>query len=200
MRRITIRRVRRPGGPSVCSFEMAEIGRVGGLAGVALAVAGSLLFVGGADAAIYRCTDKGRTSFRDRPCAPSERQVRLDQGPLAGCHEIEDVTEWPGGSGTWVVRIAADGDGYQLREHFSAQDPDSRQAEPENVPLRRATLEEIDAVAQQFRLKVASGYVVDGVENPSTTGLFNTWNATGELQVVGLFSFANGQAKRVTCP
>jgi len=181
---------------------MGESRGAGRRAGAAAALLATLLLVyaDGGTAAIYRCTDKGRTSFRDRPCAPSERQVRLDQGPLAGCHEIEDVTEWQGGSGTWVVRIASTGDTYELREYFSAEDPGSRQSEPESVPLRRATLEELDAVAQQFRLNVTGGYVVDGVENPSTTGLFNTWDANGVLQVVGLFSFANGPARRVTCP
>ena len=153
----------------------------------------------GADAAIYRCSGKGRTTvFSDKPCPADQKQKRVGQGgDLAGCFEIEDVAEWEGGSGRWILRIAADGEAYQLREYFAVDNPDER---PQSItPLRRATLDEIDAVALRFGLKVTGGYVVDAPD-AGATGVFNTWNHDGEMQVVGLFPFANGIARRVTCP
>ena len=170
-------------------------------AAAAWAVAGLLLVAGQAEAAIYRCTQEGRVTYRDRACEPSEKQERLDQGPLAGCFEIEDVREWEGGSGTWMVRLAADGENYILREYFSVDDPASRKEDPESASLRRATLEELDAVALQYHLKVTSGFVVDVPgAGPAPMGMFNTWDAAGDLKLVGLFLFVNGLARRATCP
>lgn len=162
-------------------------------------LAAALLAAPGADAAIYQCTGKGSTTiFSDKPCPANRKQTRIGPGgDLAGCFEIEDVGEWEGGSGRWVVRIAVDGESYQLREYFAADNPGERRAE--STPLRRATLEEIDRVALQYRLKVTGGYVLDG-GTAGASGVFNTWNHDGEMQVVGLFPFANGIARRVTCP
>jgi hypothetical protein len=158
----------------------------------------SVLAVPAAEATIYRCSGKGKTVvFSDKPCAADRQQTRIGKGDLAGCFEIEDVPEWEGGSGEWIVRIAADGESYQLREYFAVGTPEERRAE--STPLRRATLEEIDTVAQQYSLKVTGGYVIDAAD-ANTTGVFNTWNHDGEMQVVGLFPFANGVARRVTCP
>jgi hypothetical protein len=162
-------------------------------------LAAAVLCSTSADAAIYRCSGKGRTTvFSDKPCPADRKQTRLGQGgDLAGCFEIEDVGEWEGGSGHWIVRIAADGQSYQLREYFAVDTPGERPTA--STPLRRATLDEIDAVALQYRLKVTGGYVVDA-PGAGNTGVFNTWNHDGEMQVVGLFPFANGIARRVTCP
>ena len=203
MRRITIRRVRSSVGRRVSSFEMGESREGAGWPRTVTALLATLVLLqaGGAGAAIYRCTENGRISYRDKPCAASEKQTRMGQGVLAGCHEIEDVSEWTGGSGTWIIRIAADGEDYQLREHFPAADPAARQADPQSVALRRATLDELDAVGLQFRLKATSGYVLDMPDaGAGTMGLFNTWDHSGTVQLVGLFSFANGPARRVACP
>lgn len=162
-------------------------------------LAASALLALGADAAIYRCSGVGRTTvFSDKPCPADRKQTRVGQGgDLAGCFEIEDVAEWEGGSGHWILRIVADGEAYQLREYFAADNPGEWPAG--STPLRRATLDEIDAVALLYGLKVTGGYVVDAA-GAGTTGLFNTWNHDGRMQVVGLFPFANGVARRVTCP
>lgn len=173
----------------------------GGRARGAIALLVAWLLAGSADAAIYRCTSKGRVAYRDRPCGSSEKQTRIGQGALAGCHEIEDVSEWEGGSGTWVIRLAGDGDSYVLREHFPANDPSQRPPDPENLPLRRATLEELDAVAAQYKLKVTGGFVLDQpAGSPLPYGVFNSWDDDGRLRLVALFSFANGPARLATCP
>jgi len=162
-------------------------------------LAAALLGAPAADATIYQCSGKGSTTvFSDKPCPANRKQTRIGPGgDLAGCFEIEDVAEWDGGSGRWILRMAADGESYQLREYFAADNPGERRTE--STPLRRATLDEIDAVALQYRLKVTGGYVLD-VAGSGTTGLFHTWNHDGAMQVVGLFPFANGIARRVTCP
>jgi hypothetical protein len=167
-------------------------------AATALLGAACLLHAGGAGATIYRCTVKGKVSYRDVPCGSKEKQTRLGQGELAGCYQIDDIGEWDGGSGRWVIRIAADGETYQLREYFPADEPSARQTDPASVAMRRATLDELDAVALQYHVKATSGFVLDA---PGTgiMGLFNIWDHDGQVQLIGLFAFANGQAERVAC-
>lgn len=171
--------------------------------GSALLLGGLLLLASGSAAAeIYRCTVKGKISFRDKPCAPNERQTRLSQsGALAGCYTIDDSPIWDGGSGSWLVRIGASGADYELREIRSAEDKGETGREVASVPLRRATLEELDTVAAQMRLKVTSGFVL---QLPATDGkvygLFNSWDDAGRLRLVGNFSFVNGYALRAACP
>lgn len=160
----------------------------------------ALLPADGARAAIYRCADKGRVAYRDRPCAATEQQTRIGQGDLAGCYEIEDLPDWEGGSGRWTLRIAADGDTYQLREHFASGDAASRPPDPQAVAMRRARLEEIASIAQRFQLKVTGGYVLDTPEAPGISGVFHAWDFAGAVQLVGVFPFVNGIATRVACP
>jgi hypothetical protein len=169
-------------------------------AAAVLSVLLALLPAGTSRAAIYRCTDQGRVAYRDRPCAATEQQTRIGKGDLAGCYEIDDLPEWEGGAGRWTLRIAADGDGYQLREYFASDDAAARPRDQAAVPMRRARLEEIEAVARRFQLKVAGGYVLDAPEAPGISGVFNTWDFAGAAQLVGVFPFVNGLATRVTCP
>ena len=165
-----------------------------------LSVLLALAPAGGPLAAIYRCTDKGRIAYRDQPCAATEQQTRLGQGDLAGCYEIEDLPDWEGGAGNWTLRIAADGDTYQLREYVSSSDAATRPRDPPSVAMRRARLEEINEVAQRFQLKVSGGYVLDTPEARGISGVFNAWDFAGSVQLVGVFPFVNGIASRVSCP
>jgi Domain of unknown function (DUF4124) len=165
-----------------------------------LSVLLALAPAGGPLAAIYRCTDQGRVAYRDQPCAATEQQTRIGQGDLAGCYEIEDMPAWEGGAGRWTLRIAADGDTYQLREYFASSDGATRPRDQQSVVMRRARLEETGEIARRFEFKVASGYVLDTPEAKGISGVFNTLDFAGAPQLVGVFPFVNGIAERVSCP
>ena len=170
-------------------------------AGAVLALV-TLLPAGDVGAEIYRCTRDGRTGFSDKPCAHTEKQTRIGgmEGAMAGCYEIDDVPEWEGGSGAWRIRIASDGEGYELREYSNLAAGDNAPREAANVPLRRATPQELETIASRTRLRVSSGMVLGASDAPGVSGLFNAWDSDGRVRVVGFFAFVNGYARRSACP
>jgi len=166
---------------------------------LALAV---LLPAGDAGAEIYRCTKNGHTSFRDQPCGHTEKQARIGgmEGALAGCYEIEDVDSWDGGSGAWRIRIASNNGGYELLEYSDIGTGEGATREAANAPMRRATPEDLEMVAQRTKLRVTSGLVLSGAADAPVSGLFNAWDTDGQVRTVGMFAFVNGYARRAACP
>lgn len=169
-----------------------------------LLIAASCLAVGSAGAAIYRCVDHGRTSFRDKPCSGKEQQTRLGAGQAvyAGCYQLEDSSAWEGGAGAWRFEIAFTDGNYVFKDVSEVKDGAAQEPQAANVPMHRASPEELEAAAQQLTLKVTSGIVLELPDSSAkrAMGLFNAWDASGRLQLVAYLPFANGLVRRVACP
>ena len=163
----------------------------------------------GASAGVYRCVDAdGRMAFRDKPCASQERQTRLVAGApgnFAGCYQVDDSLEWEGGGGSWRIEIDFDEGAYLFREMAAVENGKEQEPQAANVPLHRASPEELDAATNEMSRKVTSGIVLelpdtDPAAPHKVMGLFNAWDANGQLQLVAYLPFVNGAARRVACP
>lgn len=181
---------------------------MGTLGKMMLAVMAAGLAYAAAAADVYRCVDaQGRMAFRDKACSRKEKQTRLGGAPgnFAGCYQVDDELEWEGGGGSWRVSIDFDDGAYVLRDMRPVDNGKEGEPQSANLPLHRATPEELEAAGKQLLRKVTSGLVL---ELPDTdpgaphkvTGLFNAWDANGELQLIFYLPFVNGYARRVACP
>jgi hypothetical protein len=151
-------------------------------------------------AGIYRCTANGRTTFRDKPCDASEKQsvISQDNSRFAGCFGVDDSLAWEGGGGSWVLRVDHTDAGYVLRD-FTAKGSGKLQAA--NVPMHRATPDELDRASQLLRFRTTSGVVAELPERGGTpNGLFHIWDADGNVRLVAAMPFVNGFAVRGACP
>lgn len=171
----------------------------------------SVLALGCADAQaeIYRCVAKGRTSFRDKPCHASEKQsvILPEASRYAGCFAVEDSPAWEGGAGSWLLRLEHVGTGYVLREFRAVP---GGKVEIANVPLHRASPEELGRATQFLRLQSSSGIVLElppadpgssvAAADTGPNGLFHIWDNAGQVRLVAVLPFANGFAQKVGCP
>ncbi len=59
-----------------------------------------------AQAEIYRCEMDGRTTFRDRPCAPTESQstVKQPSDSMTGCYEV-NAPGWESGRNIYTLKL-----------------------------------------------------------------------------------------------
>ena len=179
-----------------------------GTFGRTIAAIAACLACAGASAAVYRCVDgQGRMAFRDKPCSGKEQQTRLSGAPgnFAGCYQVDDELEWEGGGGSWRVSIDFEDGRYLFREMAPIENGKEGEAQSANVPLHRATPDELEAAGKQLLRKVTSGIVLELPDSDpgaphKVMGLFNAWDATGQLQLIAYLPFVNGYARPLACP
>ena len=151
-----------------------------------------------AQAEIYRCVVDGRTTFRDRPCAPAESQSTVTQGSdkMAGCYEI-NASGWESGRNIFTINLSTTAPGKFVMTQ-PGPDPNSR------VPMRRASTTELRDATRLLQFAVTDAIVMEvpaGTPNQPAIpiGLYKGLDEHRDPTWFFFGFMSNGRATPVAC-
>lgn len=151
-----------------------------------------------AQAGIYRCVIDGRTSFRDRPCAPEESQSTVAQATdrMEGCYQVNG-SGWESGSQVFTINLASTAPG---KFTLTQPGPDSKA----RVPMRRADGAELREATRLLKFTVTDAIVMEvppGTPNQPAIPI-GLYKGLDEHHDPAWFFFgfmSNGSAKPIAC-
>ena len=151
-----------------------------------------------AQAEIYRCVIDGRTTFRDRPCAPAESQSAVVQASdkMAGCYEV-DSPGWESGRQFATINLTATAPGKFVLWQ-PGPDPNTK------VPMRRASATELRDATRLLQFTVTDAIVMEvpaGMPNQPAIpiGLYKGLDEHRDPTWFFFGFMSNGRAKPVAC-
>ncbi|MBE0621979.1 MAG: hypothetical protein IH605_15405 [Burkholderiales bacterium] len=148
---------------------------------------------------LNKCAKDGRFSYQELPCdrSSSVAEIRTDTAgeSMIGCYGFK-YRESSGEKDVIAEIKNASGGGLEMSGFIGDK--------TRGVRMKRATYEEVQTVARNFRLDLRQGVSMKWVKDPTTNqpplGFYKGKDDKGNDVILVYFALINAKAKRIPCP